>query len=48
MIYERQELHNDSVGFIIAARLIFWLISDLGKLNGWLMLSQDLKDLNSD
>lgn len=23
MIYERQKLHNDSVGFIIAARLIF-------------------------
>lgn len=23
MIYERQKLHNDPVGFIIAARLIF-------------------------
>lgn len=23
MIYERQKLHNDTVGFIIAARLIF-------------------------
>lgn len=23
MIYERQKLHNDSVGFVIAARLIF-------------------------
>lgn len=39
IIYERQKLHNDLVGFITAAVLGFLLITDLGKINVLLLLS---------
>ena len=47
IIYERQKLHNESVGFITAAVLGFLLITDLGKINVLLLLSHGSRGISN-